>query len=257
MQGEGYWVGRRVVFLRTALCDGAGGLGGYKPGGWCTFCDSMHAVDPKHPAAKDWMRLPPQEIAQRMVSQAPYCFSYVISGGNPAIHDLTEVVEALRGVKGDVSVETQGMAYHPWLALTQLVTVSPKPPSAHRGAPFPYHRFERFLSEHAAAVLKRERYLESEYQPPHLSLKLVVNPHDAADYTWARQFVQRYGFPKEKGGAFDSLYFSCLTRPDDTTQTLADRTKDLVEMVCRDETLPDICILPQLHVIFWGHKLGV
>jgi 7-carboxy-7-deazaguanine synthase len=107
VQGEGYWTGTLVDFIRLAGC----------PVG-CPWCDTGYANGGKG--------LPsvPQSIAQLIAQlQSP---RVVITGGEPFLHrDLPELVEALLAADKQVSIETSG-AY--WLDVSPLawITLSPK-----------------------------------------------------------------------------------------------------------------------------------
>ncbi len=107
VQGEGYWTGTLVDFIRLAGCPVS-----------CPWCDTGYSNGGKGLPAV------PQSIAQLLSElQSP---RVVISGGEPFIHrDLPELVEALLAADKQVSIETSG-AY--WLDVSPLawITLSPK-----------------------------------------------------------------------------------------------------------------------------------
>ncbi len=107
VQGEGFWTGTLVDFIRLAGC----------PVG-CPWCDTGYGNGGKG--------LPsvPQSIAQLLAElQSP---RVVITGGEPFIHrDLPELVEALLEAGKQVSIETSG-AYWQDVSPLAWITLSPK-----------------------------------------------------------------------------------------------------------------------------------
>lgn len=110
IQGEGYYMGTPANFIRLAGCNLR-----------CPWCDT------------DWSRpkegiLYPHEIIERMDLGLPMT---VITGGEPLIHDLGPLIQAIRATCPDmlIAIETNGTQ-----STTQLdrfdniwVTCSPKP----------------------------------------------------------------------------------------------------------------------------------
>ncbi|MEG3939557.1 7-carboxy-7-deazaguanine synthase QueE [Microcoleus sp. S36b_A3] len=107
VQGEGYWTGTLVDFIRLAGC----------PVG-CPWCDTGYGNGGKG--------LPsvPQSIAQLLAQlQSP---RVVITGGEPFIHqNLPELVAALLQADKQVSIETSG-AYWQDVSPLAWITLSPK-----------------------------------------------------------------------------------------------------------------------------------
>lgn len=107
VQGEGYWTGTLVDFIRLAGCPVR-----------CPWCDTGYANGGKG--------LPsvPQSIAQLVDRlQSP---RVVISGGEPFIHqNLPELVRALLATDKEVSIETSG-AYWQDISPLAWITLSPK-----------------------------------------------------------------------------------------------------------------------------------
>lgn len=107
VQGEGYWTGTLVDFIRLAGCPVR-----------CPWCDTGYENGGKG--------LPsvPQSIAQLLAQlQSP---RVVITGGEPFIHrDLPELVEALLEADKQVSIETSG-AYWQDVSPQAWITLSPK-----------------------------------------------------------------------------------------------------------------------------------
>lgn len=139
IQGEGAVIGQQTFFIRLGLCD-------FK----CTKCDSMHAVDPVI-VKKIAAYLTADEIfdalnAHMVLKNATHIKEVSLSGGNPAIHaDLQPFFEMCKIRKINVTLETQGTKWQPWIRECSLVTVSPKTPGM--GAPFDPHVFAAFIQQ--------------------------------------------------------------------------------------------------------------
>jgi 7-carboxy-7-deazaguanine synthase len=116
LQGEGAMCGKVSHFVRTAGC-------GYR----CSWCDSMHAVDPVN-IAQTAKRLTADQIvgAVYLLPTAPWV---TLTGGDPVAWDLSDVVTQLHRTH-KLAVETQGQLWHDWLDYVDLVTCSPKAPSS-------------------------------------------------------------------------------------------------------------------------------
>ena len=225
LQGEGPEAGVKTHFIRFGYCDGAGQ-------GWCGWCDTMDAVDPKHSGS--WRQMTVEQIYNELAELPPAGW-VSISGGNPAIHDLAHLVLQLTHTAGyKVNVETQGTIPRPWFSKCDLVTLSPKPPSA--GSVFTASMWDNLRD----CMIVGTRCI----------LKVVVDPYSDADFEFAKDVHRRY--PKVP------FYFSVLTDGSlDAEQFLILAWRRLAQRVLDDPTLRDVAVLPQLHVLLWGHKKGV
>ena len=103
IQGEGAEAGLPTHFVRLGGCD-------YR----CSWCDTMYAVDPAT-VRRDAVRMGVEEICAALdrLRGAPAWVS--LSGGNPALHHLGELVDALHaagspGVGRDPGVGVAGLA---------------------------------------------------------------------------------------------------------------------------------------------------
>ena len=107
IQGEGYWVGASVDFIRLHGC----------PVG-CPWCDQEYGNGGSH--------LPRSSMSiEKLLSQL--CSPrVVISGGEPFIHkNLPLLVQAILDNEKEVSIETSGAFYQPVSNLC-WITLSPK-----------------------------------------------------------------------------------------------------------------------------------
>lgn len=228
IQGEGPHAGRVTHFVRFGGCD-------YR----CSWCDSLHAVLPELVRQAD--NLTDLQIVDRLdaLSPAPMV---VLSGGNPALQHLDTLLPLLEQRYDVIAVETQGSRWQGWLAFAHSLVVSPKPPSSGEVSKRNDKQLVNFMAAAAAA-------------PAALALKVVVFGEE--DLAWA------YGVHT----TYPTLpfYLSVGTDQDhpdqvdhaDTVAAVGKRYAWLCERVANDPLWRDATVLPQLHVIAWGHKVGV
>jgi 7-carboxy-7-deazaguanine synthase len=90
IQGEGAWSGNASYFIRLAGCD----VG-------CVWCDVKESWDAS---------LYPNQTASEIINsfEPSNCKMVVITGGEPAMYDLTELCEALKDRGYQVHIETSG-----------------------------------------------------------------------------------------------------------------------------------------------------
>ena len=109
LQGEGFHQGRAAYFIRLAGCD-VGCV-------WCDVKDSWDAA--AHPA------MTVDEIVNAVVENT---FSkkglVVITGGEPLMHDLTQLTAALKSTGFETNIETSGA--HPLSGTWDWICLSPK-----------------------------------------------------------------------------------------------------------------------------------
>lgn len=106
IQGEGVHTGRAAYFIRLAGCD----VG-------CHWCDVKESWDAeKHPL------MSVAQLFERVeASGAPII---VITGGEPLLHDLTDLTTALKTLGKPIHIETSGSS--PLSGYLDWVTLSPK-----------------------------------------------------------------------------------------------------------------------------------
>lgn len=225
IQGEGPDCGATAYFVRFGGCD-------YR----CTWCDSMHAVDPVE-VRRRAQPLDAAQIVHRLNALGGSAKLVVLTGGNPALHELGPLVRLLRETGRTVSVETQGTVVRPWLLDVDRLVISPKPPSAGVDHIRGRRAFDRFVDATRSASAS--------------VAKVVV--FDEADLAFAATIAADHpGLP---------LYLSAGTSAGlDDEATRADilaRWRWLVERVGSTQVLGRARVLPQLHVLLWGTRLGV
>lgn len=90
IQGEGFYSGRAAYFIRLEGCD----VG-------CVWCDVKESWE-----LKDEDHIPESELIKKVLeTNCDFC---VITGGEPAMHDLSKLVELLKNEKIEVAIETSG-----------------------------------------------------------------------------------------------------------------------------------------------------
>lgn len=226
IQGEGAEAGIPTHFVRVGGCDFR-----------CSWCDTMYAVDPEI-LRETAEKLSSQEIVARVKALAGRPEWVAISGGNPALHQLDEVVSGFHAADFRVSAETQGSRWATWLGIVDRLTISPKAPSSGMATPSHAEQFEEFMKKALAAALGES------------VLKIVVFDDD--DLAWARNVAGRWSSLP--------LFLSAGTpvpAGPDIRNAVGERYRWLCESVAREPELAHARVLPQLHVIAWKAATGV
>jgi 7-carboxy-7-deazaguanine synthase len=242
VQGEGATIGQPTYFIRFGLCD-------YK----CRMCDSMHAVDPAEVKARaQWLtQLQIADVVTEFAGKHPRSTNWItFSGGNPCIHDLSELVTLLSERGWEIAVETQGTFAPNWLHGCSVVTCSPKGPG---------------MGEKCDLEVLDE-FVQALEHHPGLNLKMVL--FDQRDLEFAAMIKERY---TQRGIAPSQFYLSLGNpfppgmephvgadnnkRP--ISHRLLDRYRVLLPDVLNHPVLSAVKFLPQWHVILWDNTMGV
>jgi 7-carboxy-7-deazaguanine synthase len=241
IQGEGPDAGTPAYFIRFGGCDFR-----------CSWCDSMHAVEPAQ--VRQLEKLTADEIAERLSALPGGPRLVVLSGGNPALHHLGPLVKLLNtDLDMRVSVETQGSVWRDWLYQVDRLVVSPKPPSS-----------DMATLKHARQLRAFLDHVYDEFAAPSTCLKIVV--FDEEDLKWARHVAAEWphlplwlsvGTPQHQPPYEDGGIPAEPITDDQVIESIRMRYEWLCNQVARDSGLCDAKVLPQLHVIAWGTKLGV
>lgn len=224
IQGEGNVAGLPTYFVRIGGCD-------YR----CSWCDSLHAVIPAEVRAHS-EKLTSTEILARITALPKGPEWVTLSGGNPALLELGPLVRDLRDGGYKVAVETQGSKWRDWLATVNCLTISPKPPSSGMSSK---------VEEDLAGFMFRASIALPERR--HHALKIVAFDEGDLDFA-VETFLTYPTWPR---------FLSCGTVVGEPIEELAMRYRWLCTMVAHDDRLPNVRVLPQLHVIAWGHVKGV
>jgi 7-carboxy-7-deazaguanine synthase len=223
VQGEGPDAGRPALFVRFGGCD-------YR----CDWCDTLYAVDPDQ-VRETSTRMTCAEIRGELARLEPGPRLVVLTGGNPALLQLGDLVDGLHADGFDVAVETQGSVWRDWLALVDRLVVSPKPPSSGMTSP-----------EHAVATTA---FLERAGEAA--TLKIVV--FDEADLDFAEELALAHPrLPVHLSAGTDQNLDDA-----EMIARLRGRLRWLYEAASRRRAFGTARISPQLHVLAWGSARGV
>jgi 7-carboxy-7-deazaguanine synthase len=251
VQGEGALIGVPTVFVRTGGCD-------YR----CSWCDTLYAVLPEYKS--DWHPMTAEEVfaeIQRLSNHQPLLVT--LSGGNPAIQPLGDLLDLGHAHGYTFAIETQGSVAQPWFARLDHLTLSPKPPSSKQVT-----RWERLDRCIACARATLDEHIEqhpsvdqsaqqvgtsrSPNTPVQTCLKVVV--FDEEDFVYARQVAERYpDIPMylQAGNHTPPHLSNELDTPG-----ILQRMDWLIQRVIAEKWY-SARVLPQLHVLLWGNKRGV
>lgn len=235
IQGEGMMIGCQTYFLRFGLCD-------YK----CTMCDSMHAVDPAS-VKKNAKWLTQHEIVEALERQyVPNSTKWVtFSGGNPCIHELTELCVELHERGWKIAVETQGTFNPHWLQLCSVVTVSPKGPGmGEKLEPTKLDTFVKSINPYTALVMKIVVFDQRDLETARSIYDMFANQLVDDQFYLSLGNTKPPG--KDEGVLIDNLRFNMFAN----YELLFDDIK-------KDPILSKFHFLPQLHALIWGNRAGV
>jgi 7-carboxy-7-deazaguanine synthase len=224
IQGEGLIIGEPTVFVRLGGCD-------YR----CSWCDTLYAVLPEY--RKDWKQMSADAIRFEVQRLCPTPVLVTISGGNPALQDLSELIDTLHDHHYHALIETQGSMVKDWMTKLDVLCISPKPPSSKQSTDW--------------AVLHDVVRVEG----PRKYLKVVV--FDDADYAYA--LAVHVMFPDICFVLQAGTQVAAEDADRDPVHSVLDKLKWLVEKFVSDLDAwgDDVRVLPQLHSLIWGRKRGV
>jgi len=158
IQGEGLYTGAPANFIRLAGCNLS-----------CAFCDTDKEAKEK---------LDSEAICQKLNADIK---TVVITGGEPTIHDLTELVRALRDRGYRIHLETNGTSMPP--SGVYWVSVSPK-----RGSfikLYGYHEAKWLIPEWSLEEIDRSISNLHYLQP--VNFEKTLNMHNVKRCIWLLQ----------------------------------------------------------------------
>lgn len=221
IQGEGLHAGRLAAFVRVAGCDS-----------YCEWCDTKYAWDVNDTRV---MRMTADQIAESIIRKVSSHKLVVLTGGNPCLYDLSELIDILHDNDYEVHVETQGTRFPKWLRNVDFISLSPKISILN-------------LSFMAMTEAKSEvrNMIKSLDGIPH-QLKFVIG--DSTEYALALEVA--------KSNPEEAVIFQPKHTDDTSGYVLANIAK-LPDMICADSRMPsNVRFMPQLHRIIWGDAHGV
>ena len=166
LQGEGYHQGRAAYFIRLGGCD-VGCV-------WCDVKDSWDAL--KHPL------IAIEELVSQ-VKQTPAKL-VVITGGEPLMHNLDALTEALQDAGFETNIETSGA--HPlsgswnWICLSPKKFKAPLPgiiPSANELKVVVFNKSDFEWAEQYAALVSPgcRLYLQPEWDKAAIVTPMIID----------------------------------------------------------------------------------
>lgn len=243
VQGEGIDQGVVSHFVRFGGCD-------YR----CTWCDTPHAVLPDQiRAASTHMDSSDIVRAVQDLGLAPWV---ILTGGNPALLDLQQLVHDLHSAGFLVAVETQGSRWRDWMKDLDRLCVSPKPPSALEPKS-KTDALQRFLVEAELARHKGER------SPEWMFLKIVCFTEEDVEYAELirKQLSSVFLFlsaGKDVGPTVGNPTRADSRQLEEVRKDLGDRAAWLTSEVLKrpDLCTHDVFIQAQFHSLMWGSGRG-
>lgn len=231
IQGEGAVIGTPTVFVRLGGCD-------YH----CSWCDSLYAVEVKY---KDsWIQMTASEILERIDELTVKPILVTLSGGNPALHRLADLIVAGQERGHHFAIETQGSVIPSWAARLDHITLSPKPPSSKMVTNWKW--LERWMQIAYDNAVER-------------CAKVVV--FDENDYSYAaqvRNLALSYHCPVYLQAGTSNPYSDTNSYEERSKfrEAILERTDWLSQRVIADGWY-DVRVLPQMHALIYGAKRGV
>jgi organic radical activating enzyme len=197
-QGEGYHAGRAAYFIRTFGCPVH-----------CPWCDSAGTWHPDYtPAHID--RISAQELAAE-VAQTQAEFT-VITGGEPAIHDLSELADALHAIAQPVHLETSGA--FPIKGEIDWITLSPKRWKLPLAANIERANEYKIIVDQIGAIEEYSRVLQPQPDGPPVWLHPEWSRHnDAALLDHITEWIKAHGAPYRAGWQMHKHYAADLKDP--------------------------------------------
>ena len=173
---------------------------------------------------------------ERLSQGAP--ITVTLSGGNPALQPLGELLEIGHARGHNFALETQATRAPDWLCELDHLVLSPKPPSSRM-------EFSEESLAHCLAVAALGGRVTQ------VSIKVVV--FDEADFQFARRVYELHpDVPFYLSVGNDSV----MTGEEADNSALTRQLEWLLER-CTRESWFDVTLTPQLHVLLWGNKRGV
>lgn len=225
MQGEGIMTGTITNFLRTGGCPLR-----------CTWCDSMHSVDPV--LIKEFgTKMTGEQIGQ-LVTEMPWAPYLTLTGGDPCMHEMLGeyVIPAAHNALTRVAVETQGTLFPSWLPDVDIITFSPKGPS----------------SGNIVETGPLMHWLERNAKPPRnfqICFKIVVQNKRDLEYAleWYRMLPEMF---------VDEFWIQLCT-PDPEFQKRLDPTQKVLKLQANFHDLVEELMYVQQNVEQFNHRVRI
>jgi len=248
IQGEGVDQGTLCHFVRFGGCD-------YR----CSWCDTPHAVLPEE-VRLNMVRMNAEEIVNSLAARSDVPW-VILSGGNPAMLNLTELVAELHQKGWRVAVETQGSKCPGWLAHVDRLCLSPKPPSS---GMFEGFGSKQWLEVEATLEEVKKAGAAGLREPDWSFLKLVIFDED--DLRWAErvhtlhpEFKLYLSAGNDAGRTVGAPDRVDKRTPDEVRLGLIHSSRWLAQEVFASDVFSasdNVVIQSQYHVVLWGNEMG-
>lgn len=108
VQGEGLNSGKYALFIRFGDCNIR-----------CEFCDSKEAWN-------NYKLLTEEEIKKILKRNRTKTNFLILTGGEPALYNLSNIVKYAKKLKYFIALETNGTIFKDWMKEIDWITLSPK-----------------------------------------------------------------------------------------------------------------------------------
>lgn len=222
IQGEGLHIGRMATFVRAAGCDSN-----------CKWCDTKFAWDANGPLVK---MMTSEQIAESIIRRVSLHRLVVLTGGNPCLYDMGELIDILHENDYEVHVETQGTMFPRWLQDVDFISLSPKITLTN----IEFFGMAKAKNE-VEKIIDQIKFCEHQ-------LKFVIG--DVEEYALALEIAKSH--PKE------TVIFQPKHIDGDSSLSSENGVMALADEMCKDLRIPaNVRFMPQLHRIIWGDINGV
>jgi organic radical activating enzyme len=192
-QGEGCHAGRAAYFIRTFGCPVH-----------CPWCDSAGTWHPDYIPSKI-ARLSPAALAAEVAKTRAELI--VVTGGEPAIHDLAPLVDALHLIGRSVHLETSGafkiQGAFDWITLSPKRWKRPLPENIARADEF------KIIVDQVGALEEYTEMIGSQTKPVWLHPEWSLHT-DAATLDSITDWVKTHGAPYRAGWQMHKHYAADL-----------------------------------------------
>jgi 7-carboxy-7-deazaguanine synthase len=185
-----------------------------------------------------------EEIVGKVAALTPGPHWVVISGGNPALHELGFLVDILHDADYKVAVETQGTVSKSWLWSVDRLCISPKPPS----------------SEYTTDLDTLRNFIGA-CHPDRTFLKVVVQT--VTDYNYAKLVHRHFSaWPmfisacNNAGATVGNPAGEDHRSEDQVAKYLINSGRRLANRLMIDPDMADVRVQIQNHVLYWGNERG-
>ncbi len=166
LQGEGYHQGKAAYFIRLGGCD----VG-------CVWCDVKESWDANAHPIKTINAI--VEEAKKFTARLA-----VVTGGEPLMHDLTELTNELHKAGFQTNIETSGSSplsgNWDWICLSPKKFKAPLPeilPKAHELKVVVFNRSDLDWAEKYAALVSQDckLYLQPEWERASIVTQMIID----------------------------------------------------------------------------------